>query len=199
MQSPTYPDITGAILVGGKSRRMGSDKALLQMQGRPLFAEVLELFTARFGQVVLAGDRAERFSAYRISVMADRYPGSSLGGIHGALSAATTGQVFIAPCDLPFPSPQLLDRICSLAGRYDAIVPVSNQGIEPLYALYARSCLQPAQQLLEQGCFRIIDLLDRVQTHYIQIAEQTDLTDPDRSFLNINTPLDFERLSKPQT
>ena len=80
MNQSRLHDITGVILVGGKSSRMGQDKAFLEIAGRPLFERVLEVFRECFDRIVLVGDRVERFAGYGLPVLPDIYPGSALGG-----------------------------------------------------------------------------------------------------------------------
>jgi molybdopterin-guanine dinucleotide biosynthesis protein A len=190
-----HDNITGVLLVGGKSRRMGQDKAFLKLDGRPLFEPVIDLFSSRFNRLLLAGDQAERFTAYGIPVVPDIYPGSSLGGIHAGLQAAETERIFVAPCDLPFPSAALLDHICRLADNNDVVVPISSQGYEPLYALYSKVCLKPMQDLLEKNIFKIIELFQMVKTCFIQGEELAALIETEKAFLNINTPTEFQNLS----
>ncbi len=192
-----YKDITGLILVGGKSKRMGQDKAFLNLDGRPLMEPVINLFSNRFDRLLLSGDRSERFINYSIPVIPDIYPGSSLGGIHAGLLAAATERIFVAPCDLPYPDPALLDHICSLSldSGHDAIVPLSPQGYEPLYALYSKACLDPIRALLENGECRIVDLFRIVRTLFIQGEELASIVGTGQAFLNINTPAEFESLA----
>ena len=196
MTTTPCTNITGVILVGGKSRRMGQDKAFLELGGRPLLEPVIDLFRSRFSRLLLSGDHAERFGAYGIPVVPDAYPGSSLGGIHAGLQAAETGTIFVAPCDLPFPNTELLDYICGMADGYDAIVPVSPQGYEPLFALYAKSCLETIHELLKKKVFRIIDLLPMIHTRFIQSEELASIAEIEQAFLNINTPAEFKRLTE---
>ena len=196
MTSAINENITGVILVGGKSRRMGQDKAFLKLADRPLLETVLDLFKEKFSSIMLAGDRAERFSMYDISVVPDIFPGSSLGGIHAALFTAKTGRIFVAPCDMPFPNSSLINHICSISGDFDAIVPISPQGYEPLYALYSKACLEPARKLLENDNFRITDLFSAVKTRFIEGEELASIAGAESAFLNINTPAEFKKLTE---
>jgi len=191
-----YENITGIILVGGKSIRMGQDKAFLELSGRSLLEPVIDLFRSRFNMLLLAGDQAERFSEYDIPIVPDIYPGSSLGGVHAGLCAAKTEKIFVSPCDLPFPNSALLDHVCSIAEVCDVIVPVSPQGYEPLFALYSKSCLGPIRELLEKKMFRIIDLFSMVQTRFIQGEELASIAGIEQAFLNINTPAEYKRLTE---
>ena len=189
-------DITGVILVGGKSRRMGKDKAFLEVSGEPLFERVLEIHRERFQRIVLVGDRRERFAGYGLPVLKDIFPGSALGGLYTGLYHARTEYVFISPCDLPFPNMGILDHICSLRKGYDAVVPATRRGFEPLFALYAITCLEPMRRLLESGNCCVYDFYPQVSVRYVPSEELAPLDKEGTSFLNINTPEDFARLVK---
>ena len=196
MVESSRDDITGVILVGGKSRRMGRDKALLQIDGRPLFERVLEIFRQSFSRLLLVGDRAERFSGCGLPVLADIYPGSALGGLYTALCLAETKYIFVSPCDLPFPNREMLHFLCSLREGYDAVVPNPARRFEPLFAVYAKSCLGPMRELLESGNLCVYDFYPRVRVRYVQDEELAPLDRNGKSFLNVNTPEEFERIGK---
>jgi molybdenum cofactor guanylyltransferase len=185
--------ITGVILVGGKSRRMGQDKAFLEIAGRPLFEKVLNLFQECFSQVILVGDRAERFASYGLPCLPDLYPGSALGGLHAGLFHAKTQRIFVAPCDLPFPNRELLRHLCSLSAGCDAVVPQTDQGYEPLFALYGKSCLGPMRRLLESRNYRIFDAFAQLRVRYLAGEELHRLDREQKSFTNLNTREQFAR------
>lgn len=186
-------DITGVILVGGKSRRMGRDKAFLEIAGRPLFEIVLELFRDHFSRVLLVGNRGERFASYGLPVLPDIYPGSSLGGLYTGLYHAETEHVFVSSCDLPFPSAAVLRHLCSLKEGFDAVVPSTNYGYEPLFALYSKSCLAPIKAQLETGEFCAFAYYPQVKIRYVPPEELAPLDADGRAFLNLNTPEEFAR------
>lgn len=189
-------DITGVILVGGKSRRMGKDKAFLEFSGKPLFERVLGIFLESFRHTVLVGDRRERFAGYGLPVLEDILPGSPLGGLYTGLHHAPTDYVFVSPCDLPFPNGGILDRICSLRNGFDVVVPATRNGLEPLFALYSRKCLEPMRRLLESGNLRIYDFYPQVRVRYVPSEEMAQLDEEGKSFVNINTPEEFALLGK---
>ncbi len=189
-------DITGVILVGGKSRRMGRDKALLEIAGRPLVGRVLAVFRECFGRVVMVGDREERFAAYGLPVLADIYPGSALGGLYTGLVYATTDHIFVSSCDIPYPNAAVVRYLCGLREGYDAVVPITGDSFEPLFALYAKSCLGPMLKLLEKRNFCVYDFYPAVRVRYVTGAELAHL-DPDfRCFRNVNTPEELARLEE---
>lgn len=107
-------NVTGVILIGGKSRRMGRDKAFLQISGKTFFEGVLGVLRDSFDRLLLVGDRAECFAGYDLPVLPDIYPGSALGGLYPALHRAETEYIFVSSCDLPFPNGGILRYLCSL-------------------------------------------------------------------------------------
>ncbi|MEK7826454.1 MAG: molybdenum cofactor guanylyltransferase [Thermodesulfobacteriota bacterium] len=196
MNQCSLHDITGVILVGGKSRRMGRDKAFLQIVGKTLFERVLEIFRESFDRIVLVGDRAERFAAYDLPVLPDIYPGSALGGLYTALYHAETEYIFVSSCDLPFPNREILLYLCSLRDGFDAVVPNTAHGFEPLFALYAKSCLGPMRVLLESGNFCAYGYYPHVRVRYVKGEELAPLDRDGRSFVNVNTPEEFEKIKE---
>ncbi len=188
----SFQEITGVILVGGKSRRMGRDKALMKVGGKTLFERVLEVFQYNFCQILLAGDRGERFAEYGLPIHADIYPGSSMGGLYTGLSKATTDAVFVASCDLPFASSALMKHLCALAGSCDAVVPKTEHGCEPLFAVYAKSCLEPMQAMLEDGSYSILDLYPKIDVRFVDEEELRTADAAENVFLNLNTPAEYQ-------
>lgn len=190
-------EITGIILVGGKSRRMGQDKALLPIQGKLMIERVLELFLEQFPQVLLIGDRPERFEHYQLPVLPDIFPGSSLGGLFTGLQHAASEHIFVASCDLPFPNQAILQHCCGLRQEFDAVVPCSEQGPEPLFACYRKSCLPAMRAQLEEGRFNITTLFPHLLTHLVPYPELAPYDIDRTAFLNLNTPIEFARLTGP--
>jgi len=191
---PNGPDdITGIILVGGKSRRMGRDKAFLDFAGQPLFERVLHLFREHFEQVVLVGDREERFSGYSLPVFPDIYPGSSLGGLYTGLYHATTPYIAVASCDMPFPSSAVLRYLCSLRHGYDVVVPATSHGYEPLFAVYAKSCLPTIKTFLDDGNYCAFGYYPELKVREVTEAEIASLAASSNCFINLNTPQEAEK------
>lgn len=187
-------DITGVILVGGKSRRMGRDKAFLEVAGKPLIKRLLEVFRESFAQVVLVGNREERFAGYGLPVLPDIYPGSSLGGLYTGLHNATTEYIFVSSCDLPFPSTEVLRYLCSLRDGFDAVVPATARGYEPLFAVYSKTCLGPIRTLLESGDCCAYGYYPQVRVRYVTLEELARFDRDGKAFLNVNTPEEFAKI-----
>ncbi|QOX78064.1 molybdenum cofactor guanylyltransferase [Trichlorobacter lovleyi] len=195
MTAPVFQDITGIVLVGGKSRRMGQDKALLAVQGKTLVERALEPFQQAFAQVLLIGDRPERFAGCRLPVVPDLYPGSSLGGLYTGLYHARTEHVFVTSCDLPFPNPAILRYLCNARGSYDAVIPCSSQGAEPLFACYRKSCLDTMRNQLQEGIFSISTACSQLHVRQVPYPDIAPFDPAGTAFLNLNTPEDITLLS----
>lgn len=184
--------ITGAILAGGRSARMGTDKALLELQGQRLIERVHQRLAGLFATTLLVTNNPEQYSFLACPAVADRYPGEgSLAGIHAALHHAPTDLVFVVACDMPFLDRDLVRHICGLEEGYDAVVPESPEGSEPLHALYRTSCLPVMERMLDNGEKRIRDLIGRVNSRILPWEELARFPGARRSFLNLNTPAEF--------
>ncbi|SJZ92771.1 molybdenum cofactor guanylyltransferase [Trichlorobacter thiogenes] len=184
-------DITGVILVGGKSRRMGQDKAFLLIEGLPVIERIIRTMQGCFKDLLLVGDRPERFESYGLPVVPDLYPGSSLGGLYTGLQHAGTDRIFVTSCDIPFSNPELIRFICTDTNPYDAVIPATEGGLEPLFALYHKSCLPAMQTALEAGNFRITAVLQQLQIKTIAPEQLRQLDADGRALLNINTPDEY--------
>lgn len=184
------PDLCGAILAGGQSRRMGRDKAGLMLANQSLFDGVRRALLNVCDQILVAGDRPDLADA-SIPVYPDRFPGSSLGGLHTALQAATRNWVCLLPCDLPYPSPELLRTLLGLRGEFQAVVPRHPAGSEPLVACYRRDCLPLLESQLQDGNYRLTDFLNQLKVRYVGPNELP--SGWRRALTNLNRPEDLER------
>ncbi|WP_084673377.1 molybdenum cofactor guanylyltransferase [Paenibacillus sp. HW567] len=197
-------EITGVILAGGTSRRMGTDKALLPLAGKPLIAYTAARLLQLAATVVIACGQEER-EAYRtlhLPMIPDRYPGlGPLAGLHAALMEARTEWVVLLACDLPFASEGLLRHMLALiAGgtAVQAIVPVTSEGkVQPLLALYHRSILPELDEALMQNELRVMDFLAGLAVHYVHEEDYPEGPGTHGlSLLNMNTPEDYEAALK---
>jgi len=186
-------DVCGTLLAGGQSRRMEQDKAQLRPTpyGEPLAERGLRTLQAVCAEVFVAGDRPD-LARPGVACHPDLQPGSSLAGLHNALSHASRDWVLVLPCDLPFPSPNLLWAL--LAARRDgalAVVPRTEHGSEPLIACYHRNALPLAERALADGELRLRKLVEQLQPVYLE----QDRLPPGwrRALTNLNTPDDLQR------
>lgn len=185
--------ISGAVLVGGKSRRMGRDKALLAVGGQPLLQRVVEALREVTDELLLVGVGAERYAWLGGRAVDDLVPGGGpLAGIYTALSVARHSHCLVVACDMPFLNTDLLRYMRQQAMGWDAVVPrLRGWWLEPLHAVYARSCLKPAERMLESGNLCILDLFPLVRTRYLETHEVALFDPGGRSFVNLNTLTDL--------
>jgi molybdopterin-guanine dinucleotide biosynthesis protein A len=186
---------TGVLLAGGKSLRMGQDKARIEVNGKPLLSRSLKLLRRHFPSVLIAGDRPDLATA-DIPAIPDIYPGSALGGLYTGLQAARTDWVFVAPCDMPYPDEKILKLLLKHRHGADAVVPRTPQGYEPVFALYHKNCLRHMEEMLQQDQYRIYDFYQRIKVNYLDWQQMP--AGWERSLLNINTPEQLENLQKEQ-
>jgi molybdopterin-guanine dinucleotide biosynthesis protein A len=189
-------NITGVLLAGGKSLRMGHDKARIEIGGQPLLSRSLDLLCRYFTTVLIAGDRPD-VARPGIPAIPDIYPGSALGGLYTGLQSAQTEWIFVAPCDMPYPDPKILELLLKQRDGADAVVPRTPHGYEPVFALYHKNCLPHMEAMLQQGQYRIYDFYQRIKVNYLDWQQMP--AGWERSLLNINTPEQLEQLQKELT
>jgi molybdopterin-guanine dinucleotide biosynthesis protein A len=192
-QKGDFNDVTGVILAGGRSSRMGRDKAMLKMGAVTLFDRILGIMQSFFLRVIIAGDRPD-LSRPGIPCYSDYYPGSALGGLYTGLFEAKTDMIFVSSCDIPFPAPDIIRILLSDREGYDVVVPLTPDGFEPLFALYHKNCLPAMRDMLERKAYRIFDFYPLVRIRYRQAGELP----PDWrwSLMNVNTPEEFNSLKE---
>lgn len=189
------PGISGVILAGGESRRMGSDKSLLPIQGARFIDHVYSRMSSLFDEVIIVTNSPELYSEIDCRKVPDLYYAQgALAGVHSGLSHARMEQIFVVGCDMPFVSERVVRHICAQADRGDLVIPNSSSGHEPLHALYSKSCLPAMEQVLDAGQKRIMLFFDQVKMVEISSGEIKQLDPEEKSFQNINTPEDYFRL-----
>ncbi len=189
---PAGADVTAVILAGGKSRRMGRDKATLVVGGKTLFEGTRAMFAGLFPQVLIAGDRPDLASG-TVPCFPDIFPGSALGGIHNGLFHAKTPWIFIAPCDLPFPDARLVMALLNRRANADCVVIRTPEGLEPVFALYHQNCRPVMERMLTAGHLRITDFFPQVNTSYLDSRSLPD--NWQRALYNLNAPDDLRGLA----
>ncbi len=192
-QQHKHTDVTGVLLAGGKSLRMGQDKALLEFNGQPLFQHSLDLLKQFFNTVMIAGDRPDLATA-DIPAIPDTYPGSALGGLYTGLQKAQTDWIFVAPCDMPYPNARMVALLLQHRHGVDAVVPRTKDGYEPVFALYHKSCLVQMEHMLQKNQYRIYDFYQRIQIYALD--PQQHLCDWKRTLVNLNTPAQLDNLKE---
>ena len=188
------PELTAFILAGGKSTRMGVDKAFVQLDGRTLLARALELARGLASDVRIVGDVA-KFGKMG-PVVEDIFQNCGpLGGIHAALRASATDLNLILAVDLPFVAARFLKYVIEQAVNSPsalAVVPRAAGGWQPLCAVYRRSFAEGAETALRGGHNKIDRLFDSLE---IRVIDEDELVQAGFSFdifRNLNTPEELE-------
>ncbi len=186
-----------AILAGGKSERMGRDKALMPFMGRPLILRVFERLKATTKDIFVMTDRPDDYAFLGIPLYPDLEPGrGALGGLASALHAAENPLVAVVACDMPFASPALFEheRDRMVASDADVVIPSTAEGLEPLHAVYRRAtCLPVIQGELKRGEMKVTAWLPKVKVKTLP-PEVIARYDPrNLAFWNLNTLEEFRQ------
>lgn len=187
-------DVTAFILAGGKSTRMGADKALLEFDGETLLARTLKAAKAVAGRVCIVGAR-EKFELYG-PVIEDVYSGCGpLGGIHAALQASTSELNLVLAVDMPQLPQTALRFVIEQARACDAVVTVPrvNGFHQTLCAVYRLEFAELAEKSLQQGRNKIEPLYASTSVRVLDEAELAEVDIVPAMFENLNTPQDLER------
>ena len=181
--------VTVQIMLGGRSERMGSDKALVRLGGQTLLERAVDRWRDYGGGLLLSVGAAQRaaLAPEGLETVADVYPERGpLGGLHAGLQLCRTDALLLTAVDAPFLGPAQADLLLAAMGEAEACVFTLNGRPEPLFGLYRRRCVTAAETLLLHGDSRMRSLLDWVNTVYVP-------TEDAAPFRNLNTPEDLAR------
>lgn len=189
--------VSGILLAGGQSSRLGTDKSFVKVKGQPLIECLVAKLTRLSDDVIIVTNSPEKYDHLKTKLVGDIYPGKgALGGIYSGLRAAANVYSLVAACDMPFLDLNLLRYMILLAHGHDVVIPRIEGLLEPLHAIYSKSCLEPIDHLLARGGLKIIDFFPEVRVRYVE-EEEVDIFDPQHlSFFNVNTPSDLEEMKK---
>ena len=198
--------IAGFILVGGESRRMGTDKSGLTLNGQSFVDRIAGEISEVTSSVTIVGGNAAALQLKRLSnpaIVPDVYPHwGALGGVHAALDACSrqcaAAWALIVACDFPFVTRELFVRLARLREGFEAVAPIQTDSIpQPLCALYrVEPCLARAEELIKSGERKPIALLQSVRIRWVLFSELADLKQATSLFDNINTPQDYARIAR---
>jgi molybdopterin-guanine dinucleotide biosynthesis protein A len=193
-------DASAIVLAGGVSRRLGQDKRRLRLWGTAgptLLEHTVDILARLCADVIVVLNDPERWGDLPARLVTDIYPdGGSLGGIYSGLVAVTHNYALAVASDMPFLSADLIRAMLMRSRDYDVLIPRSlsagttrnSLDVEPLHAIYSKSCLEPMRMLLESGRRQIAAFFPQVQVAYVEPQETRRYDPSGRSLLNINTP-----------
>ena len=189
-------DISCIVLAGGRGSRLGRNKVQIRVGKRSLYRWVLYRIGFIEGEVIVVvgggGSSVGPFAGHK--VVTDIYLGKGpLGGVFTGLRASKTLYNLVVACDMPFLNQALMSHMIKLAPGFDMVIPRLDGLLEPLHAVFSRSCLAPIEQMIQQDNLSVYQLLSLVKVRYVE-ADEIDRFDPEHlSFFNVNTKTDLER------
>lgn len=179
------------VLAGGESKRFGSNKALYKLGDKTLVEHACERLSSLFERVRILARDARSLGELGFEILSDvRSEACPLSGVYSGLKYLGEGKAFFLACDLPLVKTSLVKHIVKLSPGFDAVVPRTANGLEPLCAVYDASCTDALESSFSTGDLRADSFLDKVRT---KIVEEEELTryDPDLvTFSNVNTLAD---------
>lgn len=189
--------MTGIILAGGRSRRMGRHKLFLQTGGVPLFERVYRVLSRVFADIIVVANDPVIFHPYDVRIVSDIVPGKgALGGLYTGLKHASSDHGFCFAADMPFLNARLIRYMMERCHEGDVVIPRTSKGLQPLHAIYAKKCLGPIKDLMVSGDLKIIDFFADVTVTYISEREILNYDPTLKSFLNVNTRQDLREAER---
>jgi molybdopterin-guanine dinucleotide biosynthesis protein A len=193
---PLIPGVSGALVAGGRARRLGGvPKGLLRLEGEPIAARSLRLFATLFDEALIVANDPAPYAALGARVIPDAFPGKGApGGVHAALAASRSEWVFTAACDMPFLSAEAIRFLAERRAGAPAVVIRWGGRLEGLHALWSKACLAPLEALLRDGDPSLHDLAHAVSARIVEEAAWREVDPEGRGLENVNTPEDAARL-----
>jgi molybdopterin-guanine dinucleotide biosynthesis protein A len=183
--------ISLVIQAGGQSRRMGEDKGLKLFLGRPLIQWVMDRLTGIADEVLVTTNNPEKYTFLGIPLVADLVTGvGPLGGLYTALGSASSPNVAVVACDMPFASAALLKHSVKMVIKEDVdiVIPRTSAGLEPFHAVYRRDiCLPVIRSAIERNELKVIDWFYKVRVRELTPEEVTAVEPSGLTFWNLNT------------
>jgi FdhD protein len=196
-----YPDhdkiagVTGVILAGGTSRRMGRNKALLEVDGNSIISRIYRTLAGMFHEVIVVTDSPLDYEFLPCRKVPDIFSKfGSIAGLHSALTHSSTPHTFVTACDMPFIDQSIITYLCHLRQEegYDAVIPYSKGGQEPLHAVYSSACKDIFERAIQEGERKVVDIVKKIKVRDVTYDEVRSIGGQAAAFLNVNTPEEYE-------
>jgi molybdopterin-guanine dinucleotide biosynthesis protein A len=187
--------LTIVIQAGGRSSRMGQDKALMPFLGQPLIARVVTRLASVADELIISTNRPGDYAFLGLPLVTDKIPDrGALGGLYTALETASQSHVAVVACDMPFANAGLIRAQSAIMQNEsaDVVIPQPEGGYEPLHAVYRReTCLPMVESSIHAGMWKLISWFPLVKVRAIRAHELRQYDPRQLTFFNINTPEDF--------
>lgn len=193
-------DLTGIILAGGKSLRMGQDKRFLEVGGQTLLDRAVAVVESLFPEIlVVVAEPTLQLSHLSHRVVTDLIPGcATLGGVYTGLSYASSSRVFATACDMPFLNRTVIEHLATADPAADVVIVRLANGLQPLHAIYSKRCLPVLEQMARAGNLKLQEICN-AEALSVRVIPEEELRPLDPhllSFLNLNSPADLELARK---
>ena len=186
--------ISGIILAGGLSKRLGREKTTLTLDGSTVLRSLIEKLRPLVSEILIVTRREQKLFFSDVRIVSDIFLGKgSLGGLYTGLFHSSNQHSFICACDMPFISPQLIRFLLNSKENADAVVPKISGYFEPLCAVYAKTCLSPLHENLTANNLKITNFYDRITIHVPDENEIRRIDPRLLSFFNINSDTDYKK------
>lgn len=177
-------NITGIVIAGGKSSRMGQNKALIQYKGKRLIDSAIEMLINFTDSILVSSN--EQLKDIHYPIIEDEFDNlGPIGGLYSCLLASDTDCNMVIPCDAPNVSIKLYNELLIDCEQYDAVIPVLLDGkYEPLVACYNKSILPLIEDAIKAIDYKMVNLINRANVKFVRVNDI-------EQFKNINTPHDL--------
>ena len=191
-------DISGIVLAGGRSLRLGREKVSETVGNKSLLERAILRLSSLVSDIIIVVATEQSFLQFidypKLRVVADVYPGKGpLGGIYTGLAASDSFHSLVVASDMPFLNQNLLSYMMHLAPSFDLVIPRLGDMVEPLHTVYSQNCLTHIEQLLRQNNLGALELISRVNVRYVDVMEINRFDPEHLSFFNINTEEDLKK------
>lgn len=189
-------DVTGVILAGGKSRRMGEDKRFLMVGEATLLARTVSVMAGLFQDVlIIIAQDSPPLMVPECTVHRDMIADcGSLGGLYTGLAKAVSDRIFVVACDMPFLNPDMIRWFVERDPAADIVMARLPSGLQPLHAVYGKRALPALERMATSQKLKIQDIVSEpsLRTTFVSPAEWGERDTLAQSFQNVNTPADLE-------
>jgi molybdopterin-guanine dinucleotide biosynthesis protein A len=187
-----FNHVSGAILAGGKSRRFGQNKALVELQGIPLIERVITVMGSLFEHLILITNTPQDYDHLGLPMYEDMIKGlGPVGGIYTALEHIPNDVCFVTACDMPWLNRGLIRYMVKKKEGYDAVIPRISHMFEALHSLYGRECLPAIKALIASDQRQVQRLFPKIRARYVEEDEIRAFDPHLKSFFNVNIPGDL--------
>ena len=188
------------ILSGGKSSRMGTNKALLKINDKTNIERIADSLKPHFDDIILVTNDPEQYRFLGLKMVEDHFLDKGpLAGIHAGLAASDYETNFTIACDMPFVSGELARALVNMGRNYDAVVPIINGRLQTLFAVFKKKVTTEIEQCIESGRLPIKHLLEHLNVLYVpekDLSLDCSNIDLERVFFNMNHPNEYQEAKK---